>query len=151
MTTSTLSTYYPKKRFCSTSAHCKFRPRAQILLIRRKSWTGFWNDLGILPKRAEDDKLMKFQRATEFTRVPPDDYAYKYIGSPSIVYFHYIVSFKPKYTARWQLCARGIRSFKGKPRNCTRFRQGIERGYRSENGLSACPCVRMGQGGSTHT
>jgi hypothetical protein len=49
-------------------------------------------------------------------------------------------------TARLQLCARGIRGkrlIEGKAghcsdylRNCVRFRQGIERGYRSENGVS---------------
>jgi hypothetical protein len=52
-------------------------------------------------------------------------------------------------TARWQLCGRGIggkRLFEGNdrdtkkyPLNCVGFRQGIERGYRSENCLS----VRM--------
>jgi hypothetical protein len=50
-------------------------------------------------------------------------------------------------TTRWQLCARGNRreaglwrERPGYPLNCVRFRQGIARGYRSENGLS----VRMG-------
>jgi hypothetical protein len=36
-------------------------------------------------KRAEDDKLMKFQRAAEFMRVPPD-YSIQIHGSLSIVF-----------------------------------------------------------------
>jgi hypothetical protein len=37
-------------------------------------------------KRAEDDKLMKFQRATEFTRVPHDltTLLYTIHGPPSV-------------------------------------------------------------------
>jgi hypothetical protein len=47
-------------------------------------------------KRAED-KLMKFQRATEFTRVPPADRTtLLYTNTWFSVLFHCIVKFKPK-------------------------------------------------------
>jgi hypothetical protein len=46
---------------------------------------------------AEDDKLMKFLRATEFTReVPPDLTTLLYTNTWFSVCFHWIVTFKPK-------------------------------------------------------
>jgi hypothetical protein len=53
-------------------------------------------------KRAEDDKLMKFQRAAEFMRVPPDlticysDYTNTWLSIYCFHCIHGIVTFKPK-------------------------------------------------------
>jgi hypothetical protein len=92
---------------------------------------------------------MKFQRAAQITRVPPDLlllYTNTWLSVYCFHCMHGIVTFfKPKVILpddSW-LRARGIggkRLFEGNgpgyPLNCVRFRQGIERGYRSENGLS---------------
>jgi hypothetical protein len=83
MTTSAISTNYRKKIFSSTSARCKIRPRAQILIIPAASFADnpftYVHEVAfemiqiiLAFKRAEDDKLMKFQRAAESMRVPPD-------------------------------------------------------------------------------
>jgi hypothetical protein len=104
MTTSTISTNYRKKRFSSTSARCNVRPRAQILIIPPVSFADnpftyvhevafemIWIIFAF--KRAEDDRLMKFQRAAEFMRVSPDLTTATH-GSPSIVSIAF--TFKPK-------------------------------------------------------
>jgi hypothetical protein len=49
-------------------------------------------------KRAEDDKLMKFQRATEFMRVPPD------LTSTATLC---IITFKPKVILPNDSCVLG--------------------------------------------
>jgi hypothetical protein len=84
-------------------------------------------------------------------RVPPDlttGTLYKYMVLRLLFPLHYswhCYVQTESNTAQWQLCARGIggkRLFEGNGRDTcgiVRFRQGIERGYRSENGLS----VRM--------
>jgi hypothetical protein len=67
-------------------------------------------------------------------------YSIQIHGSPSVSIA--LIVQTENNTARWQLCARGIRGKQliegkaghcsGYPQNCARFRQGIERGYRSE-------------------
>jgi hypothetical protein len=60
-------------------------------------------------RRAEDDKLMEFQRATEFTRVPPD------LTTATNTWFsiycfhciHGIVTFKPKVILPDDSCVLG--------------------------------------------
>jgi hypothetical protein len=47
-------------------------------------------------KRAEDDKLMKFQRVTELTRVPPNLTTLLYTNTWFSICFHCIATFKPK-------------------------------------------------------
>jgi hypothetical protein len=93
-------------------------------------------------KRAEDDKLMKFHRAAEFMRVPPDLITatlYKYMVLRLLFLLHswqFYVQTKSN-TARWQLCmcsgnrreAALWRERPGYPWNCVRFRHGIEWGY----------------------
>jgi hypothetical protein len=81
--------------------------------------------------RAEDDKLMKFQRATEFMRVPPDPWTTATLYKNMVLRLLFC-SGNRREAAHW-------RERPEYPRLCVRFRQGIERGYRRENGLS----VRM--------
>jgi hypothetical protein len=158
MTTSTLSAYYRLKWFCSTSARCNVRPRAQILIIPPASFADNPFTLSTFEiiqvilafKRAEDNKLMKFQRATEFTRVPPDLTTLLYTNTWFSVCFHCIVTFKPKVILPDDSYVlgeyAGSGSLKGKPAMVrdthgivTNFVRALEQGYRSENGLS----VRM--------
>jgi hypothetical protein len=72
MTTTTISINYRKNIFSSTSARCKVRPSAQILIIPPVSFAdnpfAYVHEVAfemisiiLAFKRAEDDKLMKFQ------------------------------------------------------------------------------------------
>jgi hypothetical protein len=178
-TTSTLSTYYRQKRFCSTSARCKVRPRAQILIIprphsqitilrkymnlllkwiRRPSWhTRVVTSLA--PRRSHKRSLICDVVTTRMKTTSWWNFSellswrvfhltwlhatlYKYMAHRL---FPLHCTLKPKVilpddNARGEGKAGHC---SGYPRNYARFRQGIERGYRSENG----PSVRMQKAG----
>jgi hypothetical protein len=88
------------------NTHC---PRNRLPLSK---WFRLkWFRLSLAFKRAEDDKLMKFQRAAEFMRVPPDLttatlYKYKYMVLHLLFPLHSWHCYV--HTESNTLCARGI-------------------------------------------